>query len=167
MAWALIVTGLPAAGKSDTGAVLAALLRADGYTVSVRSDKQALEDQVWLDIRAHGRPGPAPGSLAGRHTVLLNPGAPPGRRQRLFRAGNALNSADRALIAGVAGLSRDGDDRRVILVEWAYGADCPYEGEPLLQSATHLVRWLGEAGVRSRVWLVEIVASYVERERRN
>jgi hypothetical protein len=167
MAWALIVTGLPAAGKSDAGAVLAAQLRADGYLVSVRSDKQALEDQVWLDIRAHGRPGPAPGSLAGRHSVLLNPGAPPGTLKMLFRDGNALNSAHRALLADVADLIRNADDRHVVLVEWAYGADYPYEGEPLLQSATHLVRWLRETGVLPRVWLLEIVASYVERERRN
>src|SRR5262249_28924163 len=73
----------------------------------------------------------------------------------------------RTLLADVADLTRDGDDRHVVVVEWAYGADHPYPGEPLLQSATHLVRWLGEAGLLPRVWLVEIVAGYVEREPRN
>ena len=167
MARILVVVGLPAAGKSEACAVLERLLRHDGYAVTRLSDKHALEAQVLLDIEANGRPGPEPGSLAGLHSILLNPGARPGTLRMIFEDGAALNDAHRALLAAMAHATADGHNGRVALIEWAYGADHPYRREPLRQSGRQFVEWLGEYDLLEEAVVLDVVSTYEEREQRN
>ena len=167
MARILVVVGLPAAGKSEACAVLERHLRHDGHAVTRLSDKHALEAQVLLDIEANGRPGPEPGSLAGRHSILLNPGAPAGTLRMIFEDGTALNDAHRTLLAAMAVAVADGDNGRVALIEWAYGADHPYPREPLRQSGRQFVEWLGQFDLLDEAVVLDVVSSYEEREQRN
>ena len=163
-----MVVGLPAAGKSLACEVLETRLQRDGYQVTRLSDKSAFETEVRRDVGANGRPGSEPGSLEGKHCILLNPEAPPGTLRVLFKdAAALLNGAHEALLREVASRVDDGNASRVLLVEWAYGVDHAGGSQPLRQSGTQLVLWLREFGLAGRAVVLDVVADYAERERRN
>ena len=97
----ILITGLPGSGKSAGSDIIVQSLRDEERTVSFRTDKQALEEEVRRDTLRFGddsiRRLPK-GGIEGDHTLLLNPDGDDGTLQMVFKDGNALNTAHKQLL---------------------------------------------------------------------
>lgn len=159
----IIVAGAPASGKSVAKKLIEMALRSDGRTVISMSDKDALLQEVALDMA--GRVANPDGSIESDDTILLNPLAPPESWGMVFKTSRALNAAHESMFRQMAEISERPSG--IILAEVAYGVDAPYPNGPLRQSAGEYVTQFVRLGIARRMFIVDIQASLAVRTERN
>lgn len=166
----ILITGLPGSGKSAGSDIIVQSLRDEERTVSFRTDKQALEEEVRRDTLRFGDDSKRrlpKGGIEGDHTLLLNPDGADGTLQMVFKDGNALNSAHKQLLLEMLQFLVQKKEGDVFVIEWAYGKNADYPGEKLTHDGTQLISWLKEYGLLNHVLLLDVVANEHDRIERN
>lgn len=166
----ILITGLPGSGKSAGSDSIVQSLRDEGRTVSFRTDKQALEEEVRRDTLRFGDDSKRrlpKGGIEGNHALLLNPDGADGTLQMVFKDGNALNTAHKQLLLEMLQFLVQKKEGDVFVIEWAYGKNVDYPGEKLTHDGTQLISWLKEYGLLNHVLLLDVVANEHDRIERN
>lgn len=166
----ILITGLPGSGKSVGSSVLVQSLVEEGHNISFRTDKQALEEEVRADtLRFKDNPARRlpKGGIEGDHSLLLNPDGANGSLQMVFKDGNALNSAHKQLLLEMLQFLVQKKEGDIFIIEWAYGKNTDYSGEPLTHDGTQLISWLKEYGLLDHVLVLDVVSNEHDRIERN
>lgn len=166
----ILITGLPGSGKSAGSDIIVQSLREQGRSVSFRTDKQALEEEVRRDTLRFGDDSKRrlpKGGIEGDHSLLLNPDGPDGSLQMVFKDGNALNAAHKQLLLEMLQFLARKQEGDVFVLEWAYGKNVDYPGEALTHDGSQLISWLKEYGLMDHVLVLDVVANEQDRIERN
>lgn len=166
----VLITGLPGSGKSSASESIVPLLKQNERIVTFRTDKQALEKEVRRDaLQFLDDPTRllADGGVEGDHSILLNPEGADGTLQMVFKDGNALNSAHKQLLRDAQLFLKNAQEGHVLVIEWAYGKNVPYQDEALTHDGTQLIFWLKAYGLLDDVIVIDVVSSAQDRIERN
>lgn len=153
----IIVTGKFGAGKSTFVDNLTEQLMSLSLEFELVSDRLLVEEKILTDIKRGIKLGD--GSIMGKHSVLVEDGAP-GKRKFQVRDGVLLNYVHDEMIKSLQ-QRQDG----LLLMEYAIGQRAFFdEGrEPLLQSGKDLLTLLEHYKVVDQVVIIEIESSLTNR----
>lgn len=141
---------------------ISSLLTEDGIPVSYLSDRIGLEEAVLTDTKRV--PLSADGSRVGKHSKLIADG-PPGHRKVHVLDGVLLNQVHEDMVRAVKSKPAGNN---VLLVEYAIGPDIKFRPgkQPLLQSAHHFVERVRKYRAKTNIFVVDVEAPMLIRERR-